>query len=199
MSVTCVPGAVLKLDPNHSGAFLNRILLERQYGESPVEDVEELIGMFTKRIRNDPVSAPLYSGRGHAYSLKDDLENAIVDYTEAIRLQDRSASAPLYVNRGTAYWRKGDLQRAIDDYTEAMQLVDDTEAELIYRKFICAADVRRKEWIVTTRDYFAWLGFSTGMLCLAASPKTHSQDALPRVEWEKTFGGRKDDHVENTG
>ena len=43
---------------------------------------------------------------------------------------------------------------------------------------------------MSKRDYFSWLGFSVGILCLAASPRTHAQNASPRVEWEKTFGGR---------
>ena len=46
---------------------------------------------------------------------------------------------------------------------------------------------------MTKRDYFSWMGLAVGLLCLAASPKTHAQDESPRVEWEKTFGGKKDD------
>ena len=45
--------------------------------------------------------------RGSLWRRKDDLEKAIADYTEAIRLDPQCA--PVYCSRGFAYEKKGTL------------------------------------------------------------------------------------------
>ncbi len=58
--------------------------------------------------------------RGLAYQRKDDLDRAIADYSEAIRLDPKYAEA--YYGRGLTYRNKGDVERAIADYNEAIRL-----------------------------------------------------------------------------
>ena len=58
--------------------------------------------------------------RGDAYADKGDLDRAIADYNEAIRLDPKYAVA--LKNRGNMYDDKGDLDRAIADYNEAIRL-----------------------------------------------------------------------------
>jgi len=53
--------------------------------------------------------------RGLAYRAKEEIDNAIADYSKAIDLNPRYANALL--NRGIAYQSKGDHDRAIRDYT----------------------------------------------------------------------------------
>ena len=57
---------------------------------------------------------------GAAYARKGDLERAVADYTEVIRLSP--SFAPAYVNRGVCYTRGGKHDEAISDYTEAIRL-----------------------------------------------------------------------------
>jgi lipoprotein NlpI len=64
--------------------------------------------------------AALFYHRGHEYKTKGDLDHAIADYSEAIRLDPKDADA--YNNRGNVYLDKGDLDRAMADYTEAIGL-----------------------------------------------------------------------------
>ena len=64
--------------------------------------------------------AEAFNARGVAYRLKGDLDRAIQDYSQAIKLNDKLAAA--YNNRGVAYDRKGEYDRAISDYEQAIKL-----------------------------------------------------------------------------
>jgi Tetratricopeptide repeat len=57
--------------------------------------------------------------RGEAFARRDELDRAIADFSESIRLQGGAAA---HVGRGIAYQRKGELDRAIADFTEAIRL-----------------------------------------------------------------------------
>jgi len=57
--------------------------------------------------------------RATAYQREGQLERAIQDYDEAIRLDPSSATA--YYNRGVAYGIKGEWDRAIEDYNQALR------------------------------------------------------------------------------
>jgi hypothetical protein len=61
-----------------------------------------------------------FNRRGLAYNSQGDLDHAIADYSEAIRLNRKFAIA--FTDRGGAYKAKGDLDHAIADYSEALQL-----------------------------------------------------------------------------
>jgi tetratricopeptide (TPR) repeat protein len=62
---------------------------------------------------------------------KGDLDRAIADYDEAIRLDPKDAMA--YYNRGLAFKAKSDLARAIANYTEAIRL-DRNYAKAYYNR-----------------------------------------------------------------
>ncbi|MDR2662502.1 MAG: CHAT domain-containing protein [Treponema sp.] len=64
--------------------------------------------------------ADFYYNRGVDNYQAGDLDAAIADWTEAIRLNPEDAYA--YYNRGVAYKNQGDLDRAIADYTAALAL-----------------------------------------------------------------------------
>jgi Flp pilus assembly protein TadD len=60
---------------------------------------------------------------GDGWVRKDDLERAIADFTEAIRLNDKAAS--FRYARGLAWNTNGDRDRAIADVAEAVRLAPD--------------------------------------------------------------------------
>jgi tetratricopeptide (TPR) repeat protein len=58
--------------------------------------------------------------RGLAYLEQNDLDGAIADFTDAIRLDPKNATA--YDNRGQAFSLKGDYDRAIADFDQAVNI-----------------------------------------------------------------------------
>src|SRR5258708_5872736 len=68
----------------------------------------------------DSQSAEAYIDRGDTFADAGDFDNAIADYTEALRLNPQNTDA--FNNRGLVYVDKGDLDNAIADYSEAIRL-----------------------------------------------------------------------------
>src|ERR1044072_4575096 len=64
--------------------------------------------------------ASTYYNRAIAYRQKNDLDNALSDYNDAVKINPKHARA--FNNRGTIYKEKGDLDRAIADFSEAVRL-----------------------------------------------------------------------------
>jgi lipoprotein NlpI len=69
--------------------------------------------------------AQIASFRSDAYvdsglKAKDDLQRALPDFSEAIRLNPLNSLA--YISRGKAYQEQGELDRAVADYNEAIRL-----------------------------------------------------------------------------
>jgi tetratricopeptide (TPR) repeat protein len=67
-----------------------------------------------------PDLAEAYLGRGTEYYRKGDIDQAMADYTEAIRLSPNYAKA--YYNRGGAYADTGDFDKSFAEYNEAARL-----------------------------------------------------------------------------
>ena len=68
----------------------------------------------SKAKTNDLAST--YYNRAIAYRQKNDLDNALSDYSDAIKINPKHARA--FNNRGTIYKEKGDLDRAIADFSD---------------------------------------------------------------------------------
>src|SRR5258708_38035408 len=64
--------------------------------------------------------ARLYARRGGAYQTQGDLNHAMADFNESMRIDPTYPSA--YSNRGNTWYRRGDFDRAIVDYNQAIQL-----------------------------------------------------------------------------
>ncbi|XHX78602.1 MAG: tetratricopeptide repeat protein [Stenomitos frigidus ULC029] len=68
----------------------------------------------------DPKTAKDFNQRGTSKAQNGDLEGAIADFDQAIRLKLDYATA--YYNRGTAYARTGNVRAALADYTQVIAL-----------------------------------------------------------------------------
>jgi tetratricopeptide (TPR) repeat protein len=104
----------------HGVAFNNACLLDVQN-----LDNARAIKDCTESIRNDGANAMPYANRGLAYFRMGDVNRAIADFDEAIRLgnfatdRDRSVA---FMNRCAAFNEIKNYPRAIEDCTEAIRL-----------------------------------------------------------------------------
>jgi len=78
------------------------------------------IDRLTELLTANPDSSRLFSGRAAVYRELGDLERAMVDCTNAIRLAPQSAEA--YNNRGFMWTEKEDFDKAISDFNMAISL-----------------------------------------------------------------------------
>jgi Flp pilus assembly protein TadD len=86
------------------------------------ENYDEAIKYFSKAIKLKP-EADYYHYRGNALDSSGEYGKALVDYSEAIRLNPTEGS--YYFDRGNVYDAQKDYRRAAADYTKTIQLVPD--------------------------------------------------------------------------
>lgn len=86
---------------------------------------EASIKLCDEAIKLDPKSARAYGGRGGAYGVLNQPQQAIADCTKAIELDPKYAMA--YNNRGAAYGNLQNYQAALADFNKAIEL-DPTNA-----------------------------------------------------------------------
>lgn len=84
-------------------------------------DPNKVIEYLTQSIRLDPNrAAGSYQNRGQVYSQIKQLDLAIADYDQAIRIDPNHVVA--FYNRGVAYGKLKQLDRAIADYDQVIRL-----------------------------------------------------------------------------
>jgi tetratricopeptide (TPR) repeat protein len=89
------------------------------FDKSDAVPLEQAIAFFTERIHADASDADAYCRRGWSWHIKDDLDKAIKDFDEAVRLDPRAFA---FINRGVALGRKGEFDKAIADFNEAIRV-----------------------------------------------------------------------------
>jgi lipoprotein NlpI len=96
---------------------------QRDWADCESDDPDRNIAGCTRIIQGRGETAKnraiAYYNRGVAYHDKGDLDRAIADYTEAIRLDPKYAKA--YSNRGIAYLYSGTLAKALADVSQASE------------------------------------------------------------------------------
>ncbi len=124
----------IRLKPDYAMAYNNRGMAYGMKGEP-----DQAIKDFTEAIRLKPDDMPpvtdsfveiswggdltkayAYNNRGRAYYDKGEPDQAIKDYSEAIRLKPDHALA--YKYRGDAYKKQGDNAKADADFAKAKEL-----------------------------------------------------------------------------
>jgi len=78
--------------------------------------------------------------RGVDKAERGDLQGAIANYTQAIRVQPKFS--PAYYNRGIAYYKQGDKQAALADFSQAIQVNQSWDDRGIVNAYYNRATVR---------------------------------------------------------
>jgi len=114
--------SILALGANFSlawGSAVEDIRAARKRG-----DLDGAIRLATQALASGELSledqAIAFYNRGVTWEKKKELERAIADYNEAIRLNPQYAAA--FNERGIAWGEKKELERAIADFSEAIRL-----------------------------------------------------------------------------
>jgi tetratricopeptide (TPR) repeat protein len=103
--------------------------------------LEDAVGYFTERIRQNANDSGAYLRRAVAWRLKGEPDIAIKDLGEALRL---SPAAAIYDSRGLAWTAKKEYGKAIADYGEAIRLDPKDPAAYNNRGIV---------WAVAKKDY----------------------------------------------
>jgi tetratricopeptide (TPR) repeat protein len=118
---------VIRLLGRHAGAGEGLVRLAPDSAEgylavaSARRGDDEAMAAFHRAIELDPSNAQAHAGRAEAYERKGDVERAIADLNEAIRLAPEMAH--VYATRGVLYDDdKKDAPRAIEDFMAAARI-----------------------------------------------------------------------------
>ncbi|HEV7405570.1 MAG TPA: SUMF1/EgtB/PvdO family nonheme iron enzyme [Chthoniobacteraceae bacterium] len=108
----------------------------------------------TKPVGNDPKDLGVYMYRGNAYAARSEFDEAINDFSEAIRIDPKFMGA--YIVRGNAYQAQGRFDEAITDYNEAIRL-DPMQKAAYFGRGVCHH--RNHEYTKAIEDYseLIWL------------------------------------------
>ncbi len=101
--------------------------LLRGYQAEGRHDYTSAISFYTAALKAGPearITAAIYNMRGQVYLWNRDLERALQDANESIRLEPTLVDG--YEIRGLVYRRKGECDRAIDQYNSAIRLKPDS-------------------------------------------------------------------------
>lgn len=93
--------------------LLSTIAVQAQINSA--DEAQQKIDKITHKIKANPNNAKLYSSRGDLYFLLHDFDNAVEDYTHAIKLDDSLDTA--WFGRGMARGRQGFIKEGIADLT----------------------------------------------------------------------------------
>jgi tetratricopeptide (TPR) repeat protein len=101
-------------------AIVNEIIAGLANTMFQQEDAAEQIDAMNALLERYPNESRAYAARGFVLASQGELEGAIADYTEAIRLEPDFVDA--YYNRGSARYTQGDLEGAIADLNQTIVL-----------------------------------------------------------------------------
>jgi tetratricopeptide (TPR) repeat protein len=110
--------------------------------------LEDAVAYFSDRIEKNEKDAQAFDHRAAAWKLKGELDIALKDYGEAIRLKPTTAAN--WNNRGNAWLAKKEYDNAIKDYDEAIRLDSKDARAFNGRGNAWAA---KKEYDIAIKDY----------------------------------------------
>ena len=127
------------------------LALKKAGGALDQDDLDGAIALFDQALRlHLPPSkaSTAYYGRANVENRKFKYDDAIRDFSEAIRLDPAGVNA--YWGRGFAYQSKGELDKALSDYAEVVRR-DRNAARVCFNRGLIY--LQRKEWAKAVQDF----------------------------------------------
>jgi tetratricopeptide (TPR) repeat protein len=159
---------------------------DKNYGQAIAE--------FTKIIKlNSNLSFLAYNNRGYAYFKNGDLNKAIVDLNQAIKMKPDFEFA--YTNRGEIYLSQKNYTQAIADFTVAIS-INPKFAKALYNRFIAYFEKGNYEEAVSdhnralisdssmAKDYYGKIDFEKAIVNLKAQIKLEPDNAVAKNNYE---------------
>ncbi len=107
------------IDPSNADVSGNRanILLQQGQLDGAIAECNRALALGGEM---DYQIARIYFSRGTAYLLKNQTENAMADFNQAIRFDENYETA--YFNRAIIFGRRGEFKKSLDDYGKCIAL-----------------------------------------------------------------------------
>jgi tetratricopeptide (TPR) repeat protein len=116
----CIAIGLALAIPARTQTAQQRTSCDIKSGAKPDEVISNCTAVIQSGQETGRNLAAAFTLRGRAYRAKGDLDHAIADYTEAIKIEPNFVLA--FYSRGIAYFNKRDYDRAIADYTVSLRL-----------------------------------------------------------------------------
>ncbi len=118
-----------------------RIYNRRGQGRLQIGDYAGALGDFTRALLLDPSCAEAYQNRGLAYRCQGELDNAIADFSRALRFAAPypDLTCDIYYHRAMTRLTRGDLIGALDDLSCLI-----AQAPTRADAYISRGDIRRR-------------------------------------------------------
>jgi tetratricopeptide (TPR) repeat protein len=179
---------VIQIEPNNPRNYRLRKYFYEDRGliDKALEDQTIILNLLLQSSSADKTElVEEFEKRAEFYEKKEAYENAIKDYTEAIRIKPDSEL--LFGQRAKAFEKKGDFENAVKDYTTAIRLDSEFEhyyynrAEA-YRKLgkndLAEADMKKFYELISAREGGKSTSSPSHPAPNSSSPKTVSGGVL---------------------
>lgn len=158
LGVAVIFGGIFVLYQVTKRAWLNPSLItsyhDKAWNSMTSSNWDEAIKYLDAAIALNRNDSWAYTGRGHAYGMKGDHKQAMLDFSKAIEL---NASDPWpYAYRGKDYSLQHDLDHALADYDRAIRLSikkqNGADAYVAALEFRSSLYVQKEEWSNALED-----------------------------------------------
>lgn len=186
------PATGVARKPREKTPRAKKELPSKKTRQKKIPNLDKEIRALDDRLKKQPKDADAFYNRGILYASKGDLEQAIIDYSAAIKIEKNHGDA--HYNRGLAYVKKERYGEAVRDFSAVIESAPDSVDALCNRG---NAYYQLGNYNAAIKDYTTAMKWSPGDADLyhnrgiAHGANGAEQDALKDTEKAAQLGGNK--------